>query len=281
MPDRYHVFLDGEVTAAFPEPVIRSMMESGAITQDTPLCMEDSEVWDKAKRMLPQKIKPPPIPQRLPGSELTDGSDRYCALINGETAEPQSLSELKSMLLRGEIARDTPLCREGGIYWEPAAEVLYPRTLATPLAKAGRAAAPQVIYVQQPAAPQRKSQSLLGCGAIAVLVVVGLIWLGSRSTNPSVASYRSISPPAEAKSQKSIPRDINKDQLWLAENVFPGDPWPVPGLIERFGAYEQLELTRGNPKILRVYYFPKPHFTIIVNAYKQSVSIWRWGKETE
>lgn len=286
MPDRFHVFLDGEVTAAFPLPVILSMLQNGAITADTPLCREGSDAWDKAKRMVPPKQKPPPIP----GRAASDANDRYCALINGEATEPHSLPLLKIMLQRGEIARDTPLCREGGVYWEPAVEILYPRN-GTPLPVASRIPAPPINYVQQSSAPKRKSH-FLGCAATAFFVFIGLIWwvgisskerarTSSKSDDAKSTTYDYSASATQPKRPRVPPHQFNQDQRWLMENVFIDDPWPINGFIERFGLYEQLEVTGGNPRILKAYYFSKPDFTIIVNVYKQRVAIWRIGKDRD
>lgn len=66
MPTSYHIFLDGEVTAAFPEAVIQAMLSSGAITGETPLCKEGTDVWDKAKCLIstppPTSLHPSPLP---------------------------------------------------------------------------------------------------------------------------------------------------------------------------------------------------------------------------
>ena len=64
MPPRYHVFLDGEVTAPFPESVIFSMLNSGTLNEDSLLCREGEDAWDKAKRMVGWERKKLSMPER-------------------------------------------------------------------------------------------------------------------------------------------------------------------------------------------------------------------------
>ena len=64
MPPRYHVFLDGEVTAPFPESVIFSMLNSGTLDGESLLCREGEDDWDKAKRVVGWEERVPYAPQR-------------------------------------------------------------------------------------------------------------------------------------------------------------------------------------------------------------------------
>lgn len=63
------------------------------------------------------------------------------------------------------------------------------------------------------------------------------------------------------------------------ENINMGDPWNPEMWINKFGKFEELELGRGNPDILKVFYFPKIDMTVIVNVLKKNISVWRLGKE--
>ena len=62
MQPRFHVFLDGEVTAAFPEAVVQSMLASGAINGETPLCREGTDVWDTVNRSVSISTSLPAAP---------------------------------------------------------------------------------------------------------------------------------------------------------------------------------------------------------------------------
>ena len=64
MPPRYHVFLDGEVTAPFPESVIISMLNSGTLNEESLLCREGEDDWEKAKRVVGWEQRVPYAPHR-------------------------------------------------------------------------------------------------------------------------------------------------------------------------------------------------------------------------
>ncbi|MEX2527723.1 MAG: hypothetical protein WEA09_08815 [Gemmatimonadota bacterium] len=67
-------------------------------------------------------------------------------------------------------------------------------------------------------------------------------------------------------------------QRWVMENVGMGDPWVPNDWTQRFGAYEELMVDRGNPDILKAYYFPRLDMTLIVNILRDEISIWREGR---
>ncbi len=67
-------------------------------------------------------------------------------------------------------------------------------------------------------------------------------------------------------------------QKWVMMNVAMGDPWHAADWVQRFGKYSELRVDRGNPEILKAYYFPKIDTTLIVNVLKKEISIWRLGK---
>lgn len=71
------------------------------------------------------------------------------------------------------------------------------------------------------------------------------------------------------------------DQRWVMENVYVGTRWDGFFWIERFGEPEQITTTRGNPNIIKAYYFKSLDMTIIVNELKGEVSTWRMGRKTE
>jgi hypothetical protein len=67
-------------------------------------------------------------------------------------------------------------------------------------------------------------------------------------------------------------------QRWVMQRVSMGDPWRPNEWIQRFGAYEELAVDRGNPEILKAYYFPRIDTTLIVNTLKGEISVWRLGR---
>jgi hypothetical protein len=67
-------------------------------------------------------------------------------------------------------------------------------------------------------------------------------------------------------------------QRWVMENVGMGDPWVSNDWTRRFGSYEELTVDRGNPEILKAYYFPRIDMTLIVNTFRGEITIWRRGR---
>ena len=47
----------------------------------------------------------------------------------------------------------------------------------------------------------------------------------------------------------------------------------------RLGESEEIPVTRGNTRILKAFYFPDADATIIINTFKDEVSIWRFGRQ--
>ena len=67
-------------------------------------------------------------------------------------------------------------------------------------------------------------------------------------------------------------------QKWVMEHVVMGDPWQPTELTNRFGEYEELPVDRGNPEILKAYYFPRIDTTLIINTLKKEITVWRLGR---
>lgn len=67
-------------------------------------------------------------------------------------------------------------------------------------------------------------------------------------------------------------------QKWVMEHVAMGDPWRPAEWVQRFGQYRELPVNRGNPEILKAYYFPRIDTTLIVNTLKREITIWRLGR---
>jgi hypothetical protein len=68
------------------------------------------------------------------------------------------------------------------------------------------------------------------------------------------------------------------DQKWVMLNVNSGDEWRSGYYTQRFGNYTELPLDNGNPRILKMYYFPSIDMTFMVNVYKGEIELWRRGK---
>jgi len=67
-------------------------------------------------------------------------------------------------------------------------------------------------------------------------------------------------------------------QRWVMMNVNIGDKWDSSFYTKKFGAYRELPLASGNPRILKMYYFPQIDMTFMVNVYKGEIAVWRMGK---
>lgn len=67
-------------------------------------------------------------------------------------------------------------------------------------------------------------------------------------------------------------------QKWVMEYVTTGDSWLPEDWVEKFGQYEELPVDRGNPKILKAYYFLRIDTTLIVNVLKKEIITWRLGR---
>jgi len=63
------------------------------------------------------------------------------------------------------------------------------------------------------------------------------------------------------------------------ENVTMGMKYDFNFLYDKLGDYEQIPLTRGNPNILKAFYYPKADMTIIVNTYYMQIDVWRKGRQ--
>jgi hypothetical protein len=67
-------------------------------------------------------------------------------------------------------------------------------------------------------------------------------------------------------------------QKWVMLNVHMGQRWDPAMWREKFGAWEQVELRgRGNPNIIKMYYFRSIDVTLMVNTLKKEIVTWRKG----
>lgn len=69
-----------------------------------------------------------------------------------------------------------------------------------------------------------------------------------------------------------------EQQKWVMLNVDYGDEWDAAFFAKKFGQYNELPLSSGNPRILKMYYFPSIDMTFMVNVYKGEIVLWRSGK---
>lgn len=101
----------------------------------------------------------------------------------------------------------------------------------------------------------------------------------SRATGISdnLSASSSIALAGSGESSSDVQSKEN-GQRWVMENVTMGDPWRPSEWTERFGEYEELPVDRGNPEILKAYYFPSIDTTLIVNTLKTEITVWRLGK---
>jgi len=100
----------------------------------------------------------------------------------------------------------------------------------------------------------------------------------SRATGISehLGANSSISISGTGESASAV-QERENGQRWVMENVNPGDAWILDKWVQRFGDFREIGVTRGNPKILKAYYFASIDMTVIVNQLRREVSTWRMG----
>lgn len=67
---------------------------------------------------------------------------------------------------------------------------------------------------------------------------------------------------------------MNTLQEWVMLNVTAGTPWNKDFFIKKLGLYIDVKIRRGNPKLLKAYYFPAAGMTLQVNVYKGLIDKW-------
>jgi len=70
----------------------------------------------------------------------------------------------------------------------------------------------------------------------------------------------------------------NQGQRWVKSNVFVGTKWDPSSWVAKFGSWEELKLTSGNPQILKMLYFESIDMTLTVNVLKGEIVTWQSGK---
>ncbi|MEM1201708.1 MAG: hypothetical protein AAGN66_00615 [Acidobacteriota bacterium] len=68
-------------------------------------------------------------------------------------------------------------------------------------------------------------------------------------------------------------------QKWVMLNVSMGDPWVPSDWIGRYGKFQEIPITQGNPRVLKAFYFSKIDMTLIVNTLQGEITIWRLGRQ--
>lgn len=68
-------------------------------------------------------------------------------------------------------------------------------------------------------------------------------------------------------------------QMWVMENVVMGMTWKPGVWTKKFGPWEKVQLERGNPQVLHMYYFKSIDMTLMVNVLKKEIVTWRTGLE--
>ncbi|MBZ9715272.1 hypothetical protein [Deinococcus multiflagellatus] len=105
--------------------------------------------------------------------------------------------------------------------------------------------------------------------------------------NRAVASRLGLQAPLEAVTQvrlgasgQSVSAAQNKIELqrWVRLNVNSGDRWDSAYYVAKLGPYTPLQLESGNPRVLKMLYFPKIDMTFMVNVVKNEIVVWRSGK---
>ncbi|AFY69036.1 hypothetical protein Pse7367_0735 [Thalassoporum mexicanum PCC 7367] len=67
-------------------------------------------------------------------------------------------------------------------------------------------------------------------------------------------------------------------QQWISSNVYSGYPWNPSEWLDRFGSWQEFPISRGNPDILKNFYFESIDMTVSVNVLKNEVVTFRDGK---
>lgn len=109
--------------------------------------------------------------------------------------------------------------------------------------------------------------------------------------NAAIASKLGITKPIVGKalvelhaSGTSVDVAIMKadGRKWVMQNVTSGMEWDPHFWKSKFGAYQELKYNgRGNPRILKMYYFTTIDMTLMVNSLKKEIETYRMGMQNE
>lgn len=73
---------------------------------------------------------------------------------------------------------------------------------------------------------------------------------------------------------------VRKLQDWVGRYITTGKAFDHNGLYDKLGSYELIKITRGNPSILKAFYYPNADITIIANVKTRKVVTWRLGRQS-
>lgn len=68
---------------------------------------------------------------------------------------------------------------------------------------------------------------------------------------------------------------------WALFELIPSTKWNKEKIVNKLGNYEMVEITSGNPNVIKAYYFPEAKVTIFRNIYKDEIQVVRLGRATE
>ncbi|WP_321402627.1 hypothetical protein [Maridesulfovibrio sp.] len=72
---------------------------------------------------------------------------------------------------------------------------------------------------------------------------------------------------------------VKKLQDWVVNTCNGGSPFNQSILMNKLGAFELTTVTKGNPNILKAFYYPNADMTIIANVKTRRIVYWRLGRQ--
>jgi len=105
--------------------------------------------------------------------------------------------------------------------------------------------------------------------------------VGPLSRASGVAREIHVSKPIVLRGSGESAADATfreEGQRWVMMNIEVGEPWDSALWRRKFGDMEELTVDRGNPDILKAYYFRSIDMTVIVNVHKGQIDTWRVGR---
>ncbi len=103
------------------------------------------------------------------------------------------------------------------------------------------------------------------------------LWGSPRSWRASPRSIAQVTLGASGGSAAAAQKK-QAAQKWVMLNVDMGDSWAKTNLPGRYGQYVEVPLAagHGNPKVLKMFYFPSIDMTFMVNV--GNLEVWRTGR---
>ncbi|WP_430735208.1 hypothetical protein [Halodesulfovibrio aestuarii] len=92
-----------------------------------------------------------------------------------------------------------------------------------------------------------------------------------------------VQPATVATTSTPTVRDPNNTkQTWAFEHLENNSQHNLISLGEHLGTkYKSVPITKGNPSIIKAYYFQDADVTVFLNTYYKNVAYWRVGKHSE